>query len=1335
MSVIGKLQEFKPETERFSTYVERLKLYFEANGVSEDKKVAVFLTAIGPKNYALLSDCYAPTKPREIALEDLIKTLEGHFEPTPIVIAERFHFHKRDQRAGESIADFVAELRRLATNCKFGTHLEEALRDRFVCGLNNEATQKRLLIENDLTILKAIEIATNLESVERNTHVMKSSKPGVSVEANVKAINTQPCYRCGRKDHAPAHCKFKDAVCHSCGKRGHISPACRGKKRDDTRKQFSTFKTRGRRNTTKWVSTSMEDNSDSSDDFTLFTFRNKSTPPILIDLELSNRNIVMELDTGAALSLISETTKKELFPTVNLRHSEVVLKTYTSEKITVLGEMDVDVKYGDQENTLTLLVIKGPGPSLIGRNWMSHIQFNWSVIKHTRNSDYQNELEVLLEKYKPVFSDTLGTMKNFSAHLELTENVKPKFFRPRPVPFALKDRIEQELDSLESANIITKVNFSNWAAPIVVVPKKDGKLRLCGDYKVTLNPSLEIDKYPLPKPEDLFATLSGGKVFSKIDLSQAYQQMQLDDCSKELVTVNTHRGLYRYNRLPFGVASAPALFQRAMDTVLQGIPNVICYIDDILVSGKDHSHHLKNLEEVLKRLSEEGITVKRSKCTFLSSQVEYLGHIIDSKGLHSSNKKLEAILKAPIPRNVQQLRSLLGLVNYYRKFVPNMASVLHPLNQLLRQDVRWNWTPACNKSLSIVKKKLVDSTLLVHYDSQLPLRLASDASAYGIGAVISHVFPNGTEQPIAFASRTLTPAEKNYPQIEKEALSLVFGVQKFHQYLYARKFVLVTDHKPLCAILGPKKGIPTLAAARLQRWAILLSAYTYDIEYRPTKLHGNADALSRLPLPTNETEKGVCYDSIFNLSQLEAVPITNHQLVVATEKDPVLSKIMRYTKYGWPSTVHHQLKPYFNRKTELTIEGKCLMWGIRVVIPQKYQKEILNELHKDHPGICRMKSLARSYLWWPGLDADIESLTKSCLPCLSVKPSPPKSPLNPWIWPSKPWSRLHIDFAGPLYGRTYFIIVDAHSKWPEVFAMPSTTTSKTIEVLRLVFSTYGLPDQIVSDNGPQFTSEDFQMFLKNNGVKHIRSAPYHPATNGLAERFVQTLKKAIVAGKSDSRSHDHKLASFLLKYRTTPHTVTGVPPSTLFLGRQLKTVLDLLKPNTERRVLDKQSAQKEKYDQHSSIRLFEVGDLVMVKTYRENRITWLPGTVSEKQGEVSFIIKMSGGNCRRCHIDQIRKRQSSLVLDESTLEDTSETTEHSTDFTIVPNLSNSNRSTTDNPSNDESLSSDSQRETMNQSPNSDSNIGNTSNPQVTDHDNVSEPRYPKRVRKPPDRYF
>ena len=368
---------------------------------------------------------------------------------------------------------------------------------------------------------------------------------------------------------------------------------------------------------------------------------------------------------------------------------------------------------------------------------------------------------------------------------------------------------------------------------------------------MTINPSLEIDKHPLPKPDDLFATLSGGKIFLKIDLSQAYQQMTLHEDSTHLVTINTHCGLYQYDRLPFEVASAPALFEHVMDTLLQGIPNVLCYIDDILVTGTTLTQHMESLEEVLKRLTNKGISVKYSKFEFLTNQVEYLGYVIDKKGLHSSDKKLQAIHNAPVPQNTQQLRSLLGLVNYYGNFVSNLASILHPLNQLLRLDTIWNWTTACDQALTTVKKKLVSNRLLVHYDSQLPLSLATDASAYGVGAVISHSFTDGSGKPIAFASRTLTSAEKNYPQIKKEALSLVLGVKKFHQYLYGRKFSLITDHKPLSTSLSPNKGIPSLAATRMQHWALLLSAYTYDISYRPTKLHANADALSRLPLSNN----------------------------------------------------------------------------------------------------------------------------------------------------------------------------------------------------------------------------------------------------------------------------------------------------------------------------------------------------------------------------------------------------------------------------------------------------------------------------------------------------
>ena len=328
--------------------------------------------------------------------------------------------------------------------------------------------------------------------------------------------------------------------------------------------------------------------------------------------------------------------------------------------------------------------------------------------------------------------------------------------------------------------------------PIV---KADDSVRVCGDYKVTVNQSLDVDQYPLPKPEDLFATVANGRVFTKLDLSQAYQQMLLDEESRQYVTINTHLGLYQYTRLPFGVASAPAMFQKAMDMVLQGLPGVICYIDDILVSGTSEEQ-LSRLEEVLKRLKNYGLRVKKNKCAFLRESVEYLGHKVDASGLHPLSGKVEAIVQAPEPQNVQQLRSFLGLLNYYGKFIKNLATLLHPLNKLLQQDVKWYWSTNCEIAFKQAKQELVASKVLAHYDINLPIKLAADASSYGVGAVISHVYPvpDGTERPIAFASRTLTTAEQNYAQLEKEALGLVFGVKRFHPYLFGRTFTLVTDH-------------------------------------------------------------------------------------------------------------------------------------------------------------------------------------------------------------------------------------------------------------------------------------------------------------------------------------------------------------------------------------------------------------------------------------------------------------------------------------------------------------------------------------------------------------
>ena len=263
----------------------------------------------------------------------------------------------------------------------------------------------------------------------------------------------------------------------------------------------------------------------------------------------------------------------------------------------------------------------------------------------------------------------LGAMKGIKAKLVLKAGVVPRFIRPRPIPFALKEAVEQERHHLEEQGILRRITHSSWAAPIVVVPKKDGRVRLCGDYKMTINQYLEVDRYPLPKPNDLFATLEGGQKFSKIDLSQAYQQLVLEEESCELVVINTHIGLFSYTRLPFGVASAPALFQWAMDSILQGIAGVICYIDDILVTGKDDAQHLQALEQVLSRLQKAGLTIQKNKCVFMAKSVEYHGHIVDAEGLHTTPEKLKAILEAPAPKDLNQMRSFLGLVNYYARFI------------------------------------------------------------------------------------------------------------------------------------------------------------------------------------------------------------------------------------------------------------------------------------------------------------------------------------------------------------------------------------------------------------------------------------------------------------------------------------------------------------------------------------------------------------------------------------------------------------------------------------------------------------------------------------------
>ena len=618
------------------------------------------------------------------------------------------------------------------------------------------------------------------------------------------------------------------------------------------------------------------------------------------------------------------------------------------------------------------------------------------------------------------------------------------------------------------------------------------------------------------------------------------------------------------------------------------------------------------------------------------TEIEYLGHKISKEGLKPTQLKVQAIAQAPQPKNVSDLKAFLGLVNYYGKFLPNFATTLAPLHKLLTKGACYDWSQSQQDAFDTVKSQLASSKVLVHYDSDIDLVLSCDASPYGVGAVLSHRCSADSERPIAYASRTMAPAEKRYSHMDKEALAIIFGLKRFHQYLYGRKFIIYTDHKPLSYLFEPTRAIPQLASSRLQRWALTLSAYTYSIEYKSGKSNGNADAFSRLPLPDTPADIPMPADTVFLLEKLNDTPVTANMIKRWTNQDPVLAKVKHCVLKGWPSSVTDSgMRPFFNKQTELSVEGGYVLRGVRVVIPPQGRKKVLELLHDTHPGMERMKRLARSYVWWPGLDTEIESKVKSCHACQGSRNNPEVAPLNPLEWPNKPWTRIHLDYAGPFMNRMFLIIADAHTKWLDIHVTSSATALITIEKLRRTFSTMGFPETVVTDNGSTFTSQEFAEFMRANDIAHVRTSPYHPSSNGLAERSVQTFKrtlKRMTGGTIESR-----VSRFLFKYRTTPHSTTGVSPAELMFNRPLRTHLDLLQPSIGQTVRQNQSRQKRDHDAHARGHIFKEGDNVYIRSF-DGKNKWLPGTITNKQGSLTFRINLDDDRVVQRHIDHIRSR-------------------------------------------------------------------------------------------------
>lgn len=1297
-SLANAMETFTYDQERgltFEKWYTRYKelIEVEADHLDDAGKRRLVLRKLDSVAHGRYSASIRPKLPEDRNLKDTVESLKTLFSLPESVFALRWKCFQLRHEDDEEYSAWAARVNSAVEDAA----LTEITADQFKClffilGMHN-ATEAdiRTRLNNTVeleptkqtldTLVKEARRLSNLKrdvklgaegtslepahvaQIKNKSRQQSTKKPkdhkGAQSSSKKHVNNTgkkpnYPCYRCGHM-HFANDCDFQSHTCATCSRLGHKEGYCEavrnrtnhsGKRRAKVVRICDEFS-----NGTVNISGS----ADSENAITSHFVKNVNIAVgnrKFVSCAINGTPILIQLDTGADCTLLSvEDWVKvgrpalEPYPVriVDAQNKPFPVKGCAKVMVSLLGQ--------DRE---AVCVVCETDSSLFGTPWMRLFDL-WNVAPSvycrqvSEPVDAKKWIAELKDEFADVFNPSLGCCNAMEAKLTLIDPSATVFRPKREPPYHSRDKIEDELLRLEREGIISPVTHSRFAAPIVVVRKSNGDLRICADYSTGLNDCLQPHEYPIPTPDELFSQLSSCHIFSTIDLSNAYLQIPVDDDAKQMLTINTHRGLFTFNRLCPGVKPAAGIFQQVMDTILAGLNGVLKYFDDVLCASSNFEEHKRTLREVFLRLRKFNMRARLEKCNLFQVQLRFLGILIDRKGLRPDPAKIDAIVTMPPPSNLAEVKSFIGAVAFYSKFIKSLSTLRAPLDALTRADAEFVWTKECQASFDQFKDILCSDLLLTHFNPSLPVHIAADASQHGIGGVIYHL-DNGSLKAFYHVSKKLSQTEQRYSQIEKEALSVVFSLQKFHKYVWGIKFTLHTDHRPLLSIFGSNKGVPQHTANRLQRWALIVRGYDFDIQYTRTTDFGHADVLSRLiadyPRPDEDFIIARIEQVIEErrISHIERrIPIKFQDIAAATKIDAVLVQVKEFIINGWPPEAKQvqdeRVRKFFQFRESLSTLGECLVYLDRTIIPLALRPAILKSLHESHQGMSRTKALARGYVFWPGMDSNIESMIRNCTPCLDVAKNPRKVPLSPWPAPSGPWQRVHVDFAQPSGKFTYLVAVDAFSKWPEVFQMTTTTTTDTLLHLEEMCSRFGVMKTLVSDNGPQFASQQFKEFCNCNSITHLTTAYYHPQSNGLAERFVDTLKRSL--GKMTNVTLT-AIYIFLRDYRATPHPSTEhhQSPAELMFGRKIRLPIDAIKcSDRQDHEPTKQPpavvAMEHRFNEHHGAvsRDFAVGERVLVR--ETPKASWTDAKILEKFGSSMYNVLVNG-RVRRSHANQLR---------------------------------------------------------------------------------------------------
>ena len=1249
-------------------YIKRFNLLCDSLVVTDNKqKLSMLLTLCGDEAYEIYENIVPQDQDKTFA--EVVQAFENHFKPQVNLSYETFLFRKMTQRDDETTQQYYVRLHEQALKCEFADKDKE-IKQQIELSTNSSKLRKYSFQNPQKTLNELLTTAKTFETMKIQTEEIEKQSEDINKISKKKLTSnatnyrdqksdTNTCYRCGGDFPHTTKCAALGKTCNSCGKPDHFSRVCRSRQKMGRNQREGNYtrplnvldETNEPAEPVNVVENVTCEKQTRDDNFQCYeqlftTLANVPTEGKIqhhdfkTKVFIENTQVEVLIDTGASINVLNESTfhkiNNKMNNTLKLKDTKTKLITYgnDSPKLRIIGEVILLIESRKKFVHTKFYVIKTHHKNLLSGATATALQLISinNVEKTTTSESTEKQIpEHLKEKIyryrETVFNGQIGKLKDYKVTLKINEKVPPIAQRERRLPFAVRQQVKEELEKLEKAGIIETVTneATPWISQMVIALKPNGNIRLCVDMRGA-NQAIQRTRYPIPTLEDLTFKLKDSTVFSKLDLTSAFHQLELDEQSRYITTFQTENGIKRFKRLNFGVNSAQEELQHALRETIKDIDGTMNLIDDIIVYGKTQEEHDTALLNLLQRCEDKGLTLNLSKCLFSQKTLTFFGFVFSDQEMHPDPAKLDEIKNMPVPEDVKALQSFLGLMNYFKRFIPQYSTLTHPLRQLLRKQTTWSWPEECQAAFETLRDSLSSQSCVGYYDPEKETTVYTDASPFGISAVIIQNTPNkGDHKLISYSSRALSPTEQRYSQIEKECLGIVYACEHNKLYLYGTQFRMYCDHKPIVTLLNNPNSIVPL---RIEKMTLSLQGYTFDLQHVQGK-DNIADYPSRHPIG-NSADNSEEIEQYINYVAEHACPnaISIEDVREETRKDPALQivaelvrnnswyKLEQLHKYPEIREHLHKILPYKNVKNQLTInaDSDLLLKLNRIVIPETLENVVMQLAHIGHLGITKTKSLLRTKVYFPNIDDKIERLIKYCATCqVQSKPTrPAKLSITPT--PTEVWETANLDYLGPLPNGFYLIVlIDQLSKFPVVEPIHSTSADLLIDFLQRTISTFGIPKTVVSDNGPPFKSYKMRKFFTKLRIKHQRITPLWPQANAQVENFMKPLMKAVRSAYFERTNWRKQLQNFLFTYRNTPHCTTKLSPASVMFQRETSFTIPSMKRRLEERAIQKawerqeeaKQQRKEYFDKRTNAQnpSISVGDTVLLKQRKRNKLS------------------------------------------------------------------------------------------------------------------------------------